>query len=33
MLYRITVKNSKQTSGIRVEKGMSVDVPSNSKRP
>ena len=30
MLYRITVKNSKQTSGIRVEKGMSVDVPSNS---
>lgn len=30
MLYRITVKNSKQTSGIRLEKGMSVDVPSNS---
>jgi hypothetical protein len=30
MLYRITVKNSKLTSGIRVEKGMSVDVPSNS---
>ena len=30
MLYRITVKNSKLTNGIRVEKGMSVDVPSNS---
>ena len=30
MLYRITVKNSKQTNGIRVEKGMSVDVASNS---
>ena len=30
MLYRITVKNSKQTNGIRVEKGMSVDVVSNS---
>ena len=30
MLYRITVKNTKLTSGIRVEKGMSVDVPSNS---
>jgi hypothetical protein len=25
MLYRITVKNPKLTSGIRVEKGMSVD--------
>ena len=30
MLYRITVKQSKQTSGIRVEKGMFVDVASNS---
>ena len=30
MLYRITVKNSKLTNGIRVEKGMSVDVVSNS---
>ena len=30
MLYRITVKQSRQTSGIRVEKGMTVDVPSNS---
>lgn len=25
MLYRITVKNSKLTSGIRVEKGVSTD--------
>lgn len=30
MLYRITVKQSKLTSGIRVERGMSVDVLSNS---
>lgn len=30
MLYRITVKQSKLTSGIRVERGMSVDVESNS---
>ena len=30
MLYRITVKNSKLSNGIRVEKGMSVDVVSNS---
>ena len=30
MLYRITVKNPKLTNGIRVEKGMSVDVVSNS---
>lgn len=30
MLYRITVKNSKLSSGIRVERGMSVDVVSNS---
>ena len=30
MLYRITVKQSKLTSGIRVECGMSVDVVSNS---
>ena len=30
MLYRITVKNSKLTSGIRVEKGMSVDVQSET---
>lgn len=30
MLYRITVKNPKLTSGFRVERGMSVDVVSNS---
>ena len=30
MLYRITVKNSKLSNGIRVEKGMSVDVVTNS---
>lgn len=29
-VYRITVKNSKNTSGIRVERGMSVDVVSDS---
>ena len=30
MLYRVTVKNSKSTSGIRLERGMSVDVVTNS---
>ena len=30
MLYRVTVKNSKITSGIRIERGMSVDVVTNS---
>ena len=30
MLYRITVKTSKLSNGIRVEKGMSVDVVTNS---
>ena len=30
MLYRIPAKQSKLTSGIRVEKGMLVDVVSNS---
>ena len=30
MLYRVTVKNSKNTSGIRLERGMSVDVVTNS---
>ena len=30
MLYKITVKNPKLSNGIRVEKGMSVDVVSNS---
>ena len=30
MLYRITVKQSKQTSSVRIERGMYVDVVSNS---
>ena len=30
MIYRVTVKNSKLTSGMRVERGMSVDVVTNS---
>ena len=30
MLYRVTVKSSKITSGIRLERGMSVDVVTNS---
>ena len=30
MLYRVTVKNSKITNGIRLERGMSVDVVTNS---
>ena len=30
MLYRVTVKNSKITSSIRLERGMSVDVVTNS---
>lgn len=29
-IFRITVKNPKFTSGARVEKGMSVDVVTNS---
>lgn len=29
-IFRITVKNTKFTSGARVEKGMSVDVVTNS---
>lgn len=29
-IFRITVKNPKLTSGARVEKGMSVDVVTNS---
>lgn len=29
-LFRITVKSSKNTNGVRIERGMSVDVPSNS---
>ena len=30
MLYRVTVKNSKNCNGVRLERGMSVDVASNS---
>lgn len=30
MLYRVTVKNSKNSNGIRLERGMSVDVATNS---
>jgi len=30
MLYRITVKSPKNTNGIRIERGMSVDVVTNS---
>ncbi len=30
MLYRVTVKNSKISNGIRLERGMSVDVVTNS---
>ena len=29
-LYRVTVKTSKNTNGVRIECGMTVDVPSNS---
>lgn len=29
-LFRITVKSSKNSNGIRLERGMSVDVVSNS---
>ena len=29
-LFRVTVKMSKNTNGVRIERGMSVDVPSNS---
>ena len=29
-LFRITVKTPKNTNGIRLERGMSVDVASNS---
>ena len=29
-LFRITVKNPKNCNGIRIEKGMSVDVVTNS---
>lgn len=30
MLYRITVKTPKNTNGVRIERGMSVDVVTNS---
>ncbi len=30
MLYRVTVKNSKNSNGVRLERGMSVDVVTNS---
>ena len=30
MLYRVTVKQSKNCNGIRLERGMSVDISSNS---
>lgn len=29
-LFRVTVKQSKLTSGVRIERGMSVDVVTNS---
>lgn len=29
-LFRVTVKTSKNTNGVRIERGMSVDVTSNS---
>lgn len=30
MLYRVTVKQNKLTSGMRIERGMSVDVVTNN---
>lgn len=30
MLYRVTVKTSKNANGIRIERGMSVDVVTNT---
>ena len=30
MIFRVTVKSSKLTSGIRIERGMSVDVVTNN---
>ncbi len=32
-LFRITVKSSRVVNGIRLEKGMSVDVPSRYTNP
>ena len=30
MIYKITIKNSKNSNGIRVERGMSVEVVTNN---
>lgn len=30
MIYKITVKNSKNSNGIRIERGMSVEVVTNN---
>ena len=30
MIYRITVKSPKNTNGVRIERGMSVDVVTSS---
>ena len=30
MIYRITVQSPKNTNGVRIERGMSVDVVTNS---
>ena len=30
MLYRVTVKSNKNSSGIRIERGMSVEVVTNN---
>ena len=30
MLYRVTVKSSKNSNGIRIERGMSVEVITNN---
>ncbi len=30
MLYRVTVKTGKNANGVRIERGMSVDVVTNS---
>ena len=30
MIYKITIKNSKNSNGIRIERGMSVEVVTNN---
>ena len=30
MLYRVTVKSSKNSNGVRIERGMSVEVVTNN---